>query len=176
MKRGWIFLILLIIFSTNAFAAIVFNGTIPDIKLNSGINSNVIDLKNYFFTNDSITYKYKAGQFGLTGLTVEIDSEGRVDLIPSTSELKSIIFIVDDDVNAVESNDISIAVQGQISEISFSPNSDTLNMTAGETKNFAVSTSQSVEWHLDNLKLNFTGNTYQFTGEMVKVYELKVKV
>jgi len=179
MKRGWIFFIFFILFSVGVFSqseTVTFNGTIPNLNLNSGVNNNAVDLSKYFSSNNTITYKFKAGNQGINGIEVQIEPSGLVDITVNTTGVKSIIFIADDDTNTAESNDVNVSISSQISEISFSPNSDALNITKGENKVFAVSTSQSVEWFVDNVKINHTQSTYQFTGELIKVYEIKAKI
>ena len=179
MKKGLMFLIFLVLFSVSVYSqseTVNFNGTIPNLNVTSEqVKNNIIDLSNYFSSNNTIEYKFKAGQFGLNGITVNIDMDGTVDITATTSELKSIIFIGDDDITSKESNEVSIFVSGGTQSIDFSPNTNTVSLTQDESKIFAVSTTQSVEWFLDNVKLNHTQSTYSFSQSEVRIYNLKAK-
>ncbi|MBI2105494.1 hypothetical protein HYT56_01500 [Candidatus Woesearchaeota archaeon] len=176
MKRGLIFLFLFILFSLNLPAqsdTVVFNGTIPEITLNEGINKNVVDLSVYFNSSNQLTYKFKPGEFGLEGVDVSINSNGKVDMIPRSKKAKSIIFLADDDLTVAESNDIKIIVAAEFPAITFSPNTDSLQLIQNEARNFAVSGADNVQWFLDDVLLNQTGSVYSFSKNEVKLYNLK---
>ena len=170
MKRGFGFLCLLIFFSFSISVlaqgnTVTFNGTISELTIGTGMNRNVLNLSEHFSSNNTITYKYKAGVDGIGGLIIEIGSDGRVNIEASDSGSRSAIFIADDDITAVQSNDVKIKITGEsIVRTSFSPNTESVQIEEGKGQVFAVSGNKSVEWYLDNAKLNQTGNLYDFTG------------
>ncbi|MEK6856898.1 MAG: hypothetical protein AABX49_02685 [Nanoarchaeota archaeon] len=165
-----IFLSLLILYSTSVYSqesTVVFNGTIPELTIKTGVNKEVVNLSEYFSSNNTLTYKYKAGVEGIEGLIIEIGSDGRAKIEASSRGSRSVIFIADDDTTAVQSNDVKIKVSGDaIAEISFSPNTDTVTLEDGKSQTFAVSGNKSVEWYVDNIKINHTEKTYSFNGEV----------
>lgn len=176
MRRG--LLLLVFIFILCSFSVLggnlTFNGTIPNINLKLGLNTNVADLSKYF-NGTNLEYKYKDGVDGIIGLNVTVKSDGKVDMDASTKDTKSIIFLADDDIDVVQSNDVKIYVTGEIEpEISFSPNTNALNLTEGEKQVFAVNAEGNVSWYVDNVLINHTENIYEFTGEDVKIYSVKV--
>lgn len=163
------FLPLLVVFSVFSYAAedtVIFNGTIPELIINTGMNKDVLDLSKYFSSNNTLTYKYKAGVDGLDEI-IEIRSDGKVNIEASQSGSRSVIFIADDDVMVIQSNDVKIKISGEaIVEVSFSPNNDNIALEEGKSQTFAVSGNKSVEWHVDDAKINHTEKTYSFSGSV----------
>lgn len=182
MLKRWIFLILiLVLFSVNVLAedTVVFNGTILDITLVDGKGNDVVDLSKYFFSNNSVEYKYKVGQFGMEGLAITIGGDGKVDMEATSKSVKSVFFVADDDITSTKSNEVSVYVTGGVQEIAFSPNTATVEIKEGEKQVFGVSgvsENQSVRWYVDDVLLNYSEGTYEFIGEEVKVYNIKVEV
>ncbi len=178
MKRGILFLILLVFFSLNVLAqsdTVTFNGTIPELTIKTGMNRNVLNLSEYFISNNTVTYKYKAGAEGIEDLIIEIESDGKVNIEAGQPGSRSTIFIADDDINAVQSNEVKIKISGDaIVTTSFSPNTDAVSLTENKEQIFAVSGNESVEWYLDDVKLNHTSNTYNLLGSGVGVHNVKV--
>ena len=170
MKRGLynlVFLLFISFFCIPVYAddPVTFNGTINELTINTGMNRDVVNLKEYFSSNNSVEYKYKAGVDGIENLLIEISSDGKVDIEAGVSGSRSVIFIADDDVTAVQSNDVKIKISGDaIAGISFSPNTDSVTLEEGKSQIFAVSGNKSVEWYVDNAKLNHTEKTYSFNG------------
>jgi uncharacterized membrane protein YciS (DUF1049 family) len=184
MKGGFVFLSVLVLFSLSVAsqesANISFNGTIAELNLSVGTNNQILDLTDNFIYNETenttIEFKYKPGGNGLEGLIVEISSKGNVNIEAAEPGLRSVIFVVDDDVKAVESNEVNLIVIGEVeSKISFSPNSLNVNFTKGSSQTFAVSGggNASVEWYLDNLKQNETGSSYIFSGTEAGTYNVR---
>ena len=144
---------------------ITFNGTIPELTIETGMNRNVVNLSEYFTSNNTLTYKYKAGVDGIEDLVIEIGGDGRVNIEAGQSGGRSVIFIADDDITAVQSNDVKIKISGDaVVEISFSPNTDSVTLEEGKGQAFAVSGNKSIEWYIDNIKLNHTEKIYNFNG------------
>jgi len=172
MKRGLGFLCLLIFFSFSISVlaqenTVTFNGSISELTIETGMNRNVLNLSEHFSSNNTITYKYKAGVDGIGGLIIEIGNDGRVNIEASDPGSRSAIFIADDDITAAQSNDVKIKITGEgIVKTSFSPNTDSVQIEEGKSQVFAVSGNKSVEWYLDNAKLNLTENLYDFTGDV----------
>ena len=173
MKRGFwnlFFLLLLFFASVSVYAqenTVTINGTIPELTIKTGVNKNVLNLSDYFSSNNTLAYKYKTGSDGIEGLIIEINSDGRVDIEAVDPGSRSAIFIADDDITAVQSNDVKIKITGDaIVKTSFSPNTDSVQVEENKSQVFAVSGNQSVEWHVDNVKLNHTEKIYDFTGEV----------
>lgn len=173
MKRGlWnlVFLLLLFFASASVYAqenTVTFNGTIPELTIKTGFNRNILNLSEYFSSNNTLTYKYKSGSDGIEGLVIEISSEGRVNIEANDPGSRSAIFVADDDITAAESNDAKIKITGEaIAKTSFSPNTDSVQIEENKSQVFAVSGNKSVEWHVDNVKLNHTANVYDFSGEV----------
>ena len=175
MKRGFgnlVFLLLLFFasFSVSVYAqenTVTFNGTIPEMTIKTGMNRNILNLSEYFSSNNTMNYKYKAGVDGIEDLIIEIGSDGIVNIEAGQPGSRSAIFIADDDTTALQSNDVKIKISGDaIVEISFSPNNDNIELEDGKSQIFAVSGNKSVEWYVDNVKLNHTEKIYDFTGEV----------
>jgi hypothetical protein len=171
----WYIVLFIILFSVNVLGqeSVTFNGAIPEITLTDGKGTDVIDLSTYFSSNNIVEYKYKAGEFEMEGLTVTIDPNGKVDMEASSKTTKSVIFLADDDLTVAGSNDVSVHVTGLVEVASFSPDVETLELTEGESQNFAVSGNVSVEWYADDILINDTGNSYNFIGEEVKIYNIR---
>jgi len=173
MKR-LIILLLFFVFIINVNAqSVTFNGTIPEITLENGINKNVVDLTSYF-NGSNLTYKFKAGKKGLDGVDVSINKDGKVDMIPRSKPTKSIIFLADDDFDVAESNEVNIIINADIIAITFSPNTDSLQLTKGESYNFAVNGANEVMWYLNDVLVNPNSSSYRFSNDEVKLYNLKV--
>src|SRR3989344_6446051 len=173
MKRGFwnlFFLLLLFFASVSVYAqenTVTINGTIPELTIKTGVNKNVLNLSDYFSSNNTLAYKYKTGSDGIEGLIIEINSDGRVDIEAVDPGSRSAIFIADDDITAVQSNDVKIKITGDaIVKTSFSPNTDSVQIEENKSQVFAVSGNKSVEWYVDNAKLNHTENLYDFTGDV----------
>ncbi len=173
MKRGFwnlIFLLLLFFASASVYAqenTVTFNGTIPELTIGTGMNRDLLNLSYYFSSNNTVTYKYKAGSDGIEGLVIEINSEGMVDIEAGNPGSRSAIFIADDDITAAQSNDVKIKITGDaIVKTSFSPNTDSVQIEENKNQVFAVSGNKSVEWYVDNVKLNHTEKIYDFTGSV----------
>src|SRR3989344_1122952 len=177
MKRGLILLIVFIFFSLNSLAqsdTVTFNGTISELTIGTGMNGDVLDLSGYFSSNDTLAYKYKAGADGIDDLIIEISNDGKVNIETSQAGSRSVIFIADDDVTTAESNDVKIKISGNaVVPISFSPNTDVVSLTEDKEQVFAVSGNESVEWYLDDMKLNHTSSTYNLLGSGVGVHTVR---
>lgn len=172
MKRGFLGLIFLFLFfSASAVYAqentVTFNGTISELTIKTGANKNILNLSEYFSSNNTVSYKYKAGSDGIEGLVIEINSGGKVDIEAINSGGRSVIFIADDDITAVQSNDVKIKITGDaIVKTSFSPNIDNVQIDEGKSQTFAVSGNKSVEWYVDNIKLNHSESIYEFKDDV----------
>src|SRR3989344_4376953 len=103
------------------------------------MNRNVLNLSEHFSSNNTITYKYKAGVDGIGGLIIEIGNDGRVNIEASDPGSRSSIFIADDDITAAQSNDVKIKITGEgIVKTSFSPNTDSVQIEENKSQVFAV--------------------------------------
>ena len=180
MRRGLIFFILFIFFSLNSLAqsdTVTFNGSIPELTIKTGMNKNVLNLSEYFISNNTMTYKYKAGADGIEDLIIEIESDGKVNIEADQPGSRSAIFIADDDTTAAQSNDVKMKISGDaVVSISFSPNTDNISLSEDEEQVFAASGNESVEWYLDDAKLNHTSNTYIFSSSDVRVHTVRAVV
>ncbi|MAG45288.1 MAG: hypothetical protein CMH63_00760 [Nanoarchaeota archaeon] len=177
MLKRLSFLVLMILFSVNVLAqeeTVTFSGTIFEITIETGMNNNVVDLSSYFTSDNAIGYKYKQGKSGIEGLVIEIASDGKVNIEASNAGTRSVIFIGDDDITVAESNEVNVIISGdtQVS-VSFSPDVETMELKEGESQTFAVSGDESVEWYVDDVLINHTESSYEFTGEEVKIYNIK---
>ena len=167
-----VFLFLLFFYSASIYAqqnTVTFNGTIPELNIVTGMNRGVVDLSAYFNSSNSLTYKYKAGSNGIDGLIIEANSNGVTNIEASDLGTRSVIFIADDDIDVVESNEVRIVITrgagGAVEKISFSPNTDSISLEEGDGQAFAVSGNKSVEWYVDDVKINNTEKTYNFDGD-----------
>ncbi len=150
---------------------------IATFNLTTGVNNDVVDLDEYFNGTD-LSYKFKAGNKGLSGVTISIDKNSRVDITANLPGQYSVIFIADNSTDDKESNDVVLNVVGEAVEgIDFFPVGSEVMMDVGEKKTFAVSGDNiSAEWYLDNLKLPQTGGTFIYDAALGGNHVLQVNV
>jgi len=180
MKRGLILIVFLLMLNiVLADSEEIQFTNIPTLNLTTGNNNNVIDLDDYY-NGTNLEYKYKAGSKGLNGITIEIDSDNRVDITANNPGEFSVIFIADNDTDDKESNDVKLTVEGealfQSVDVDFFPASTSVTMKKGEKKTFAVSGGDnvSVEWYLDDLRLPETSGTFEYDAAIPGTKVLKV--